>query len=229
MTTATRSRNVTISQGNGSRAMQQAAAAAEQAMAAREVTAEDIKAEIEARVQAQLDEALARPPTAEVAELLNWWDIFAIGPIQPILNPPVLPHQVVKAGEPAFAASVIILNPFLGLPGGLNAAQVLSQLQLPYEVLFQTSDLTNMVPAASTLIPGSLINNVFVYVDVAPLPTAAPGMYETNILARFLSAGGAPTPQFAGFASAVLDIDAKLIGPGPVVNFQQPVRYMVYP
>ena len=55
MTTTTQTRrgqrNVTVSQGNGLRAMQQAAEAA-QAIQSRQVTAEDVKAEVEARLQA---------------------------------------------------------------------------------------------------------------------------------------------------------------------------------
>jgi hypothetical protein len=56
-------------------------------------------------------------------------------------------------------------------------------------------------------------------------------MYETNILARIEGAGvPASAPQFGGFATAILDLDSGgLFGPGPGVNFNQPVRYMVYP
>jgi len=230
VTTSTRKSRGAVTVSAPSRVMQQAAAAAESALGY-QLTADDIKAEIEARVQAKLDAALAGGQSAERAELENWWDIFAIGAIQPIAGPPVLPHQVVKAGEPAFVVSVLVLNPFQLLPGPTDAATLLSGFGLPYEVQFQTANITAMAPAATTTIASSLVPGVFVYVDIAALPTAIPGMYETNILARIIGAGvPASAPQFGGFATAILDLDnAGLFGPGPGVNFQQPVRYMVYP
>jgi hypothetical protein len=226
VTTATRNKEVTMSR---SRVMEQAAAAAESALAAQR-SAEDIKAEIEARIQAKLDEALARG-RPERAELENWWDIFAIGPIQPTLAPPVQPGCVVKAGEPAYVVSVILLNPFLALPGPTDAATLLSSFGLPYEIQYQTSNLTAMIPGGTSVTSSNLVPGQFFYVDVALLPTATPGMYETNILARIEGAGvPASAPQFGGFATAILDLDnAGLFGPGPGVNFNQPVRYMVYP
>ncbi|HEX9374153.1 MAG TPA: hypothetical protein VF897_24280 [Roseiflexaceae bacterium] len=227
MTTATRNaKDVTV---KSSRVMEQAAAAAESALAGR-MTADDIKAEIEARVQAQLDRALASAG-AERAELENWWDIFAIGPIQVTGAPPVQPGCVVKAGEPAFAVSVLVLNPFLALPGPTDAATLLSSFGLPYEVQFQTSNISAMIPALADVQASNLIPGVFFYVNVSLLPTATPGMYETNILARIEGAGvPASAPQFGGFATAILDLDNPgLFGPGPGVNFNQPIRYVVYP
>src|SRR5262245_23499808 len=102
--------------------MAQAAAAAEHAGPAEtsplSVTAADVQAQIEARLQAALDEMLATPRD-EIAEPLNWWDLYGAGPYQvaarltPPLNPaPLLPHQVIRVGEKAFIATVIWLNPF---------------------------------------------------------------------------------------------------------------------
>ena len=56
-------------------------------------------------------------------------------------------------------------------------------------------------------------------------------MHETNILARIEGAGvPASAPQFGGFATAILDLDGPgLFGPGPAFNFNQPIRYVVYP
>ena len=129
MTTATRNaREVKVSKS----VMEQAAAAAESAVGVR--SAYDIAAEIEARVTAKLEAA-----QAERAELDQWWDILAIGPIQPtIATGPVQPGCVVKQGEPAFAFSILVLNPGLLLPGPSNAAKLLSDFGLPYEVSFQT-------------------------------------------------------------------------------------------
>jgi hypothetical protein len=195
------------------------------------LSAADIKAEIEARVQAKLDAAMAAGAGAERAELQNWWDIYAVGAIQPIGAPPVLPHQIVKAGEPAYVVSVLVLNPFQPLPGPTTAADLLSNFGLPFEVQFQTSNMTAMVPAANDVQASNFTPGVFVYVNVSLLPTAIPGIYETNILAR-IEGANVPTsaPQFGGFATAILDLDAPgLFGPGPGINFNQPLRYMVYP
>jgi len=228
MTTATRNaKDLTVSKS--SPVMEKMAAAAESGLAYQR-TADDIKAEIEARLQAQLDRALAseRP---ERAELENWWDIFAIGPIQPITAPPVQPHCVIKAGELAFVVSVLVLNPFLPLPGPTDAATLLSNFGLPFEVQFQTSNITAMVPAGTDTQASNFSAGQFFYVNVSLLPTGTPGMYETNILARIEGANvPVSAPQFGGFATAILDIDNPgLFGPGPAVNFLQTVKYMVYP
>lgn len=222
MTTATRNaREVTVSKS----VMEQAAAAAESAIATR--TEADIAAEIEARIQARLEEAMAAG--IERAEFERWWDVWAAGPLQPIGNPPFAPSCVVKAGEPVYAAAVLVLNP--GEPvGPTNAAALLSSLKLPFEIQFQTGNLTTMTPAGNAVTGGNFINGVYVYVRVAKLPSANPGMYETNILARILDATSGSAPHLGGFASAILDLDnPSLFGPGPGVNFNQPVRYVVYP
>src|SRR5262245_57129759 len=119
MTTATQTRSaqrtVPVSQGNGSRMMQPA-----QAAPGRRVTAEDVKAQVEARLQAALDQVLAGPPAAEVAELQGWWDLYAIGPIQFTWpGGPFPPSDVIRAGEPAFVVTILILNPNPILPPGL--------------------------------------------------------------------------------------------------------------
>jgi hypothetical protein len=224
VTTATRNaREVTVSKS----VMEQAAAAAESAM--RERSAYDIAAEIEARVQAKLD---AAKEGLERAELERWWDIWAIGPIQPTIGTgPVQPGCVVKQGEVAYAVSILVLNPFLPLPGPSNAAKLLSDFGLPYEVSFQTSNLTSMVPAGNDVQAANFVPGTYVYVNVTQLPSNLLGMHETNILARIEGAGvPASAPQFGGFATAILDLDGPgLFGPGAGVNFNQPIRYVVYP
>jgi hypothetical protein len=222
MTTATRNaREVTVSKS----VMEQAAAAAESAVSVR--SAYDIAAEIEARVTAKLEAA-----QAERAELNRWWDIWAIGPVQPTIGTgPVQPGCVVKQGEPAYAFSILVLNPGLLLPGPSNAAKLLSDFGLPYEVSFQTSNMTLMIPAGTDTQASNFNPGQYVYVSVTQLPSNQLGMHETNILARIEGAGvPASAPQFGGFATAILDLDGPgLFGPGPGFNFNQPIRYVVYP
>lgn len=222
MTTATRNaREVTVSKS----VMEQAAAAAESAIAKRSEA--DIAAEIRAQVIAKLEERMAQHE--ERVELENWWDIWALGPVQPIGNPPFSPGCVVKAGEAAYAVAVLVLNPFQPV-GPTNAADLLSGFALPYEIQFQTGNLTTMAPAGAVVTGGAFVPSLYVYVAVAALPTATPGMYETNILARIMDAGGGSAPHFGGFATAILDLDsAGLFGPAAGVNFNQPIRYVVYP
>lgn len=200
---------------------------------------EDVRAIIEERVQSALDEALMSGPSAEIAEPEGWWNLFALGPIQFVGVPgPLLPHQIIKVNEPAYVATILFLNPFLSLSPGTTAADVLSNFALPYEIQYQTGNLTtwtlgqadmNVVHngAGKNLVPGQVA-----YVDVLQFTASTPGMYQMNVTARLL--GAAPpyvnAPQFAGYARAVYDIDPDLfINPAPNLQFDQPIRFQVYP
>ena len=88
------------------------------------ITAEDVKAMVEARAQAALEEAQARP-LPEVAEPWLWWNLYSVGPWQqfgPFPPGPLPPHQVIKVGDTAFVATVLVLNPFPILPPGPGIA-----------------------------------------------------------------------------------------------------------
>jgi len=173
----------------------------------------------------------------EIAEPEGWWNLYALGPIQPIaVGGPLLPHQVIKVGEPAFIATVMFLNPFLVVQPGLTAGDILSNFALPYEVRYQAGNLTtwslgqadmNVVHGGVNLIPG-----VYTYVDVCAITGTTPGLYEMNVSARLL--GATPpfvnAPQFAGYARAVVDFDPDLfISPAPGFQFDQPIRFQIYP
>ena len=237
MTTTTQTRrgqrNVTVSQGNGLRAMQQAAEAA-QAIQSRQVTAEDVKAEVEARLQAALDQVLASPPAAEVAELQGWWDLYAIGPIQfTRLGGPFPPSDVVRAGEPAFVVTILILNPYPILPPGISPADILSKFALTYEVTYQTGNLTRWQQAGAPLTSEhdglNFVPGQYFYVDVLEFtPTDRDEvMYEMNISARIFGCDENYAPPFAGFAREVADIDPDMFSPAPGMG-DRPIRFMVY-
>jgi hypothetical protein len=204
------------------------------------MAAMDVKAQLEAAVKSALDEAKMRRAAqamAEVAEPEGWWNLYAIGPLQiPIGIPaPLLPHQVIKVGETAFVGTILVLNDFLILPPGTTAADILSNFALPYEVRYQTGNLTtwtlgqadmNVLHSGFNLVPQQNF-----YLDVLAFRASVPGLYEMNISARILGAISpfANAPQFAGYARAVFDIDPDLFfSPAPGLQFDLPIRFQVY-
>lgn len=198
-----------------------------------ELTAEGVRQMMEARAQAALEEAMARV-RGEIAEPEGWWNLYAIGPIQPIaVGGPLLPHQVIKVGEPAFIVTVLFLNPFLILPGPTTASDVLSNFALDYEVRYQTGNLTTwQLGAPNAVQGGTLVPGQSVYVDVLGFIAQQEGLFEMNITARIL--GAAPphvnAPQFAGYARAVVDIDPDLfISGAPGLQFDHAIKFQVYP
>jgi hypothetical protein len=205
-------------------------------------TAEDIEAEaarIEAEIRAQVasvyEQAMAAGPEAagiEIAEPGLWWDMALYGPLQPIApGGPLVPHLIIKAGEPAYVLSFVLLNPFLPLSGGTNAGDVLANFALPFEVRYQTGNLTTWTLGPSDM-QATNTNNLtpgqYFYVDLLWFTGGQPGLYEMNGSARIL--GAAPphvnAPQFAAYATVVFNIDGPgLFGPKP----PGPLRFMVYP
>ncbi|MDX2032242.1 MAG: hypothetical protein SF339_16330 [Blastocatellia bacterium] len=203
---------------------------------------EYVKAHLEARVRAALEEAMTRP-SQEIAEPEGWWNLFAIGPIQIPASPlppaaPLLPHQVIKVGETAFVANVMVLNPFQIVGGVTNAATVLSNFALPYTVRYQTGNLSSWTLGQADMnvvhsgFPYNLVPGQFVYVDLLAFTASTPGIYEMNVSVEINGATPPYTnaPQFAGFARAVVDIDPELfIGGAPGLQFDQPIRFQIYP
>lgn len=205
------------------------------------MAAMDVKAQLEAVVKSALDEARMRHAArtmAEIAEPEGWWNLYALGPIQTTGIPgPLLPHQVIKVGETAFVATILFLNDFLILAPGTTAADVLSNFALPYEVRYQTGNLTswtlgqadmNVVHSGAGF---NLVPQQNVYIDVLAFTASVPGLYEMNISSRILGAIApfANAPQFAGYARAVIDIDPDLfISPAPGLQFDLPIRFQVY-
>ena len=235
---ATKAENIAIARAAGRGAgslAQERIATLEVARGGENLTAADVRASVEARVKSALDEAME----LQIAEPDGWWNIYALGPIQPVaVGGPLPPHQVIKVGETAFVATVMLLNPFNIIAPGTTAADILSGFSLPYEVRYQTGNVTswtlgqadmNVVHSgpAEHLVPG-----VNVYVDVLEFKGSTPGLYEMNVSCRLL--GATPpfvnAPQFAGFARAVVDFDADMfISPVPGLQFDVPIRFQVYP
>jgi hypothetical protein len=196
-----------------------------------ELTEEDVEAQVHAAVESAYERAEAEIGP-ELAEVMGWWDIAGYGPIQPITaGGPLLPHAVIKAGEPAYVLALVLLNQFQSLPGGTNAGDVLSNFALPYEVRYQAGNLTTWTlgqPDMQAVHNGSLVPGQYFYVDVLAFTGSQPGLYEMNISARLL--GAAPpnisAPQFGAFATTVYSLDPPgLFGSAP----PSPMRFQVYP
>ena len=235
MTTTTRSRapqrQVTVSQSNGARSAPQPQAATTAAHVKRpRATSDELIAYYDSKLSAAFDKgrATARP---EVAEPQLWWDVITLGVFQDIWDPPFLPGDVIRAGEPAYILSYVILNPFFPVPP-TDACTVLSNFSLPFEITYQTGDVTNWKKGPSqlnvehdlTLVPGQCW-----YEDILEFTTddLDEVMYEMNVSARIFGCGGDYSPYFAGFAREVYDIDPDMFSPAPGMG-DRPIRFMVY-
>lgn len=200
-----------------------------------DVNADDIVAMIDAKMAAALEEAMSTPKS-EIAEPLYWWDLFAIGPIQPgahlagSFTGPLLPHQVIRVGEVAYVATVIRLNPFFpAFPP--SAAEVLSSFALPYEVEYGTGELKHWKPGPAYLQHVShnyLVPGKYWAIDVFRFRPEDEGLYEMNICARIFGCHKNAAPPFSGYATVVVDIDRQMFGPGPRVQYDQSIRFQVY-
>jgi hypothetical protein len=204
--------------------------------------AEEVKAQVEALVTAKLEQMMVSPARPERAEPLNWWDIYAFGPFQPGANTvppsgfagPLLPHQVIRTGESAFVAAVMVLNP-VG-PTIPTSLDILSNFALPYEVEYATGELKHWQPGPASLqnqSSGNLAPGVAVYVDVFGFVPQNPGLYEMNICARIFGSDENPAPPFSGFATWVYDPDQDYLGSllgqgGPGLYHKAPIRFQVY-
>jgi hypothetical protein len=230
--TRTKSREAVYSRGSATRA----SAPMLEAAVAKQFTAVDVQAMLQARLQSALDQAMATPATQEAAPE-GWWDLVAIGPIKPGagttpplgFNGPLLPNQVIRSGETAYVATILILNMFYPQP---SACDVLADFALPYEITYQTGNLTTWSPGPKALNVEhnySLVPGQAFYVDV--LEFKAEGldevMYEMNVSARIFGCNENYAPPFAGFAREVVDIDPSLFRPAPGM-VSQPIRFMIY-
>jgi hypothetical protein len=180
-----------------------------------DVAVEEVKALIEAKLQAAYEKAL-QSPQAEVAEPLGWWDLVGIGPFQPGANlfdlpnrppAPYLPHQVIRIGETAYVATVLYV-PSVSVFG------------LPYEIKYSTGNLEtwNLGPANLNVTHrGHLNPNSPFVVDILRFRAQVEGCYEMNICARIFGCpvGNRPNtaPPFAGFARRVYDFDREMFIP----------------
>jgi hypothetical protein len=221
-------------------------------------TALDVKAAVEARVKAAVDEGSTR---LEIAEPEGWWNIWAMGPFQvTAIGGPLLPHKVIRVNETFSVAVVVWLSPTFIIPGGpgISVCQFISSLACDFRIDYCTNDMCALQPeplfSPKDIIITTTPNQCF-YVDTQTF-TAQPGtescIYEMNICARMTGCNGAPMPM-AGFVTEVFDFDADTFYPPPGGTptwppigtppggatpfpgvsagwrFNQPLRFQIYP
>lgn len=196
----------------------------------------DLQAMIENKVAAAYQEAQSQPKS-QIAEPYPWWDLYAVGPIQfgaSVTPPagfggPLLPNQILRIGEQGVVFTILVLNPSFPAP---SAATLISNFALPYRVQYNTGDLSSWTlgPANLQAISGgNFIPNLPFAVNAFPFTAQNEGLFEMNISARILGANNNPAPPFAGYATAIRDIDSSLfLNQGPRWQFDQPIRFQVY-
>jgi len=208
---------------------------------------EDVKVRIEARVQAAVDEAMMRyeEERPEIAEPENWWNLWAWGPYQP---PGTLrPHRVIRVGEPFYIFTILWLNPWW--PQQVSSCELLTNMCGRFEIKYCTGDVCKWVRGPNELNvihEIDMIPNQCWYVDFVYVPEAQPGWescYEMSICARVLGCKDKPGASlpFAGFASAVRNIDWDIFYPapptplptpwpglGPHWEWSIPIKFMIY-
>ncbi len=206
-------------------------------MAPPTVSGEEIKEMVNVMLQAAYERHLATP-SQEMAEPLYWWDVVALGPVQPgagLLPPtsfagPLLPNQVIRVGQKAFVAAILLLNTHFPTTT-LSAAELLSNFALPYEIEYSTGELKKWQAAPAYLQHmggGNLTPNVPWAIDVFNFVAQDEGLYEMNISARIFGCGRVTAPPFSAYAHIVADIDADIFKTHPRIQVDQPIRFQVY-
>ncbi len=170
---------------------------------ASKVTAEDVKARVEATLQ-----AIYERPAPEVAEPVGIWNLFAIGPFAPTGASPwstgaLNANQVITVGETFFIVTVLVAGPEI------------ASFHLPYKLRYSTGDLDTWAsqPAYGVLNSGFLIapniGPFSVTIDVAEFVAGPTGCFETNICAQIFTCDGKPALNYAGFVRVVLKLDPE--------------------
>ena len=200
---------------------------------------QDMKAMVEARIQSILEQG-RETPREELAEPLNWWEIYAIGPFQfgattvppaDLLSHPLLPHRIIQVGEPASIFTVVFLNPFFP-QAALSACDIITGFNAKIELNYFTSNTQTMQPVRDLSASRCIYTqrNVCYYVDQFDFTPRDPAcLYETNICARICNCNNTPTPiqPFGAFVRWVIDLDYDLFFGSEVYEFDRPIRFMV--
>jgi hypothetical protein len=112
-------------------------------------TAEELTAQIEARVQSAIEEVSARREEAapEIAEPEWWWNLWGYGPVQ--RYPALRPHRVIRVGESFYVATILWFNPWW--PWQVSACELLTNLCAEVQVKYCTGDICEWTRAPAGL------------------------------------------------------------------------------
>jgi len=192
-----------------------------------EVSVDQVRAAVDANLQAAHDEAMSSGILAQGAGPARWWDMYAYGPFKTPLAPFPAPNQVVRLGETVYVASILYLNETYPSP---TAADVLATFGLPYSIAWDTNNMTSL---GKELALSGKLNRNFVpgqawYIDIIELKPEHEGIHELNLRGRITGCNGELAPPFAGYASLVTEFDSSLFTPGLHTRYQGPVRFEVY-
>lgn len=199
---------------------------------------EEVRDRIEAHIQSMKDELEARlpeleaaMPRPEVAELLPWWDIFTVGPIQ--FPPFRQPSGVIALGETAFIVTLVVANPLPILVGPISPLAIMAGANARAEIKYRTGNLdtwTPSEPSANSVVPITNIINV----DIQPFTATTIGVKDLSVSARVTTPGPGTWP-FGGHASLMFSFDLEPLlsffgFPGATPGFANkvPCRFSVY-
>lgn len=198
---------------------------------------EEARASIEARIRSMQDEIEARLPELqqagqiEFAELIPWWDLFVIGPLQ--APPFAQPSNVISLGEPALVATIVVVNPLNILPGPTSPLVIMAGANAEAEIKYRTGNLdtwTSTDPNIDSVVP---ITGVFNF-DIQAFTPSTVGVRDLSVSARITTPGPGTWP-FGGHASLLFNFDSEpvlsLFGfPAATPGFTNriPLRFSVY-
>lgn len=198
------------------------------------VTAEDVKTMLTAQLEAAHKQAMLEAQSnvaIEIAEPEGFlaWDVFGLGPVElgagvfPFSGPPYLPNQVIRVGDTALVATILVFGP--------GFTSFITPFAVPYQISYSTGDLKSWTLAEAALQgtnSGNLIPNLPFVVDVFEFTPTRAGLYEMNICAQILDATGGTAPPFAGFARSISKIEPLLFQPQPNVMIDTGIKFQVY-
>jgi hypothetical protein len=200
---------------------------------------EEARKRFEARVKSMVDESIRRveeEPAPQQAELLNWWNVWAVGPYQSGAFPQ--PGNIIKVGETAYVYTILWLNPYFPSGPQASACKLLSNLACRFRVQYCTGNFCTWLSGPGSLNVShevAMVPNQCYYVDVLRIDatTGMEGCYEMNICAHILGCPDNAAPPFAGFATRVYDVNPDLFYPygegvGARYEFDIPIKFMIY-